>query len=509
MSLEDADGYKNQGNIELKLNNYEKAVELYTKAIEINPTPIYYSNRAQANIKLENYGLAILDANESIKLDKNYLKAYYRRSVANFAILEYKNALNDIKLVLKIHKNDKHAILLEKEILKFINQIKFENAISIDENLSIINNLDFNSMIIEKNYTGELLDIQVENLELSKNDNKVGGKLIDKNNNQIVRINNLDLNFINKMIESFKKNENLPKKYVLAIISCANQIFLNESSLVEIEIDESKGEELITVVGDTHGQFYDVLNLFKLFGDCNKKHKYLFNGDFVDRGSWSCEVAILLYCLKILYPTQIFINRGNHETNDMNKVYGFEDECKSKYNFKIFQCFSESFNNLPYATLIGKNYLVMHGGLFSDDDITIEDIRKIPKNSFKQPPKEGIQMELLWTDPQVNEGRSPSKRGIGMQFGPDITKRFVEKNNLKAIIRSHEVRMNGYEIEHDGKLITVFSAPNYCDVQGNLGAVVNINLNDSKEYQLNFETFEAVEHPNIPPMAYTKNNMGY
>ena len=151
----------------------------------------------------------------------------------------------------------------------------------------------------------------------------------------------------------------------------------------------------------------------------------------------------------------------------------------------------------------------MHGGLFSDDDITIEDIRKIPKNSFKQPPKEGIQMELLWTDPQVNEGRSPSKRGIGMQFGPDITKRFVEKNNLKAIIRSHEVRMNGYEIEHDGKLITVFSAPNYCDVQGNLGAVVNINLNDSKEYQLNFETFEAVEHPNIPPMAYTKNNMGY
>ncbi|GMF98368.1 unnamed protein product [[Candida] boidinii] len=214
MSLEDADGYKNQGNIELKLNNYEKAVELYTKAIEINPTPIYYSNRAQANIKLENYGLAILDANESIKLDKNYLKAYYRRSVANFAILEYKNALNDIKLVLKIHKNDKHAILLEKEILKFINQIKFENAISIDENLSIINNLDFNSMIIEKNYTGELLDIQVENLELSKNDNKIGGKLIDKNNNQIVRINNLDLNFINKMIESFKKNENLPKKYV-------------------------------------------------------------------------------------------------------------------------------------------------------------------------------------------------------------------------------------------------------------------------------------------------------
>lgn len=507
MSLDDANEYKNKGNQELKLNNYEKAIEYYTKAIEINPTSIYYSNRAQAQIKLENYGLAILDSNESIKLDKNYLKAYYRRSVSNFAILEYKKALNDIKLVLKIHKNDKNALLLEKEIIKFINQIKFENAISIDENLSIINNLDFNSMIIEKNYTGELLDIEIENLPLSSDNNTDN---INKNNNQIVKIKNLNLNFINKMIELFKKNEFLPKKYVFAIISCVNQIFLNENSLVEIEIDENKGEELITVVGDTHGQFYDVLNLFKLFGDCNNKHKYLFNGDFVDRGSWSCEVAILLYCLKILYPNKIFINRGNHETNDMNKVYGFEDECKSKYNFKIFQCFSESFNNLPYATLIGKKYLVMHGGLFSDDNITIEDIKKIPKNSFKQPPKEGIQMELLWTDPQINEGRSPSKRGIGMQFGPDITKKFIEKNNLKAIIRSHEVRMNGYEIEHDGKLITVFSAPNYCDVQGNLGAVININIdNNTKDYELNFETFEAVEHPNIPPMAYTKNNMGY
>ncbi|ODV86685.1 hypothetical protein CANARDRAFT_27103 [[Candida] arabinofermentans NRRL YB-2248] len=192
----------------------------------------------------------------------------------------------------------------------------------------------------------------------------------------------------------------------------------------------------------------------------------------------------------------------------MNKVYGFEDECKFKYGEKIFKCFSESFNLLPYATLIGQEYLVMHGGLFSDDNVTINDIRKINRLNNKQPSRQGIEMELLWTDPQFENGRSMSKRGLGIQFGPDITKKFCDSNNLKCIIRSHEVRMNGYEIEHDGYLITVFSAPNYCDVQGNLGAVINLTLNDKQEYEMDCQTFKEVEHPNLPPMHYSKNNFG-
>lgn len=212
------------------------------------------------------------------------------------------------------------------------------------------------------------------------------------------------------------------------------------------------------------------MELFRRNGQPSDKHWYLFNGDFVDRGSWSTEIALLLYANKWLRPKNFFLNRGNHETDDMNRVYGFEGECKAKYNercvnlacshdetltqYRTFKLFSESFSALALATLIGKKYLVLHGGLFSDDSVTLDDIRKLNRHNQRQPGQAGLMMEMLWTDPQEEPGRGPSKRGVGMQFGPDITKRFCEKNGLEAVIRSHEVRMDGYEVQHDGRCIT-------------------------------------------------------
>lgn len=196
------------------------------------------------------------------------------------------------------------------------------------------------------------------------------------------------------------------------------------------------------------------MELFRRNGTPDEKHWYLFNGDFVDRGSWSTEIALLLYAYKWLRPKQFFLNRGNHETDDMNRVYGFEGECKAKYNERVFKLFSESFSALALATLIGKKYLVLHGGLFSDDKVTLDDIRKLNRHGQRQPGQAGLMMEMLWTDPQEENGRGPSKRGVGMQFGPDITKQFCEKNGLEAVIRSHEVRMDGYEVQHDGRCIT-------------------------------------------------------
>jgi serine/threonine-protein phosphatase 5 len=169
---------------------------------------------------------------------------------------------------------------------------------------------------------------------------------------------------------------------------------------------------------------------------------------------------------------------------------------------------------LPLATLVGKKYLVLHGGLFSDDKITLDDIRKLNRHNQRQPGQSGLMMEMLWTDPQTAPGRGPSKRGVGLQFGPDITKRFCENNGLNAIIRSHEVRMEGYEEEHDGRCITgeqdlvlrgercltkdlVFSAPKYCDSTENKGAYINIG----PDYKLEFHKFDAVPHPPIKPMV--------
>jgi serine/threonine-protein phosphatase 5 len=101
------------------------------------------------------------------------------------------------------------------------------------------------------------------------------------------------------------------------------------------------------------------------------------------------------------------------------------------------------------------------GGLFSKDGVTLDDIRKIPRMSLKQPGQEGLMCEMLWTDPQDADGRGPSKRGVGLGFGPDVTRRWTELNEITAVIRAHEVRQGGYSVEHDGRLITVFSAPNY------------------------------------------------
>lgn len=143
--------------------------------------------------------------------------------------------------------------------------------------------------------------------------------------------------------------------------------------------------------------------------------------------------------------------------------------------------------------------MINHGGLFAKDGVTIADIQKV--NRFREPPEEGIMSDMLWSDPVDMNGRHPSKRGISIGFGPDITAKFLKENNLELMIRSHEMRPEGYDVVHDGKLITIFSAPNYCDQMGNKGAFIRFTGKDMKP---RYEKFSAVDHPKIPPMAYAR-----
>lgn len=529
MSKEEAVKLKDEGNVHFKAHRFDEAIDCYSRAIDIDPkVAVFYSNRAQVHIKLENYGLAIADCDEAIKVDPNFMKAYYRKGVSQMAILKYKEAQANFKLILKTLPNDKLTLENYKQCVLYLKRQAFEKAIAGDDKVSIFNSIDFNSMIIEKNWEGPQLEIST-----TKNESELN-----------INIEGLNVYYLKYMIKHFKAGGKLPKKHVFAIVAKVTELCKKEKTMVELSLPHSlykdsevSGDDImlakskkLTVVGDTHGQFYDVLNLFEKFGYVSDEHVYLFNGDFVDRGSWSCEVALYLYVLKILFPTSLYLNRGNHETNDMNKTYGFTDECEHKYSKKVFEAFAESFGALPLATLINRSYLCMHGGLFSDDNVTLEDVKKFnrfPNSGSTQPPREGIAMELLWTDPQPVPGRAPSKRGIGMQFGPDITERFCLNNKIRKVLRSHEVRMGGVEEEHNGRLITVFSAPNYCDSTGNLGGVVHITENakyesasdngegyrDTQEtncpWNLELETFEAVPHPDLKPMAYSKAGFGF
>ena len=352
------------------------------------------------------------------------MKAFYRRAVANTAILSSREALKDFKTVVKKEPNNKDAKLKLAECEKIVKRVEFLRAIEVGDPPSAFEGLDIDSMAVDSKYDGKRL-----------------GK-------------EMTPDFIEDMIERFKTGKKLHRKYVFQIIEAVKNIVYDEATMVEMEIEK---DHQLTVCGDTHGQFFDLLEIFRINGFPNASHYYLFNGDFVDRGSWSTEIALLLYAYKWLYPHAFFLNRGNHETDDMNRVYGFEGECKAKYNERVFKLFSESFSALPLATLIGKKYLTLHGGLFSDDKTSLDDIRKLNRHGQRQPGQQGLMMEMLWTDPQKEPGRGPSKRGVGLQFGPDVTKRFCESNGLEAVIRSHEVRMDGYEVEHDGRCITGMS----------------------------------------------------
>ncbi|CEP60322.1 protein serine/threonine phosphatase LALA0_S01e08064g [Lachancea lanzarotensis] len=506
-AAQEALDFKNEGNEFIKQKDYSAAVESYSKAIERDDTQsIYFSNRAFARLKLDNFLTTVEDCTKAIELDGKNIKALHRRGLAHVGLLEFSLARKDFKRLLQLKPNESAALKALETCEKFIRQEKFMKAIAGDGDVAKINTC---ATVQLSSFDGnsDFLKYEGPTLELTQLVN-------DKNEPAGAQITNMSQEFVSSMVNDlFLKGKNLPKKYVAAIVSHAERLFHMEPSVVELN-NATETDVKISVCGDTHGQFYDVLNIFRKFGKVDSKHSYLFNGDFVDRGSWSCEVALLFYCLKILFPGNMFINRGNHETDNMNKIYGFEDECKHKYSQRIFEMFSRSFEALPLATVINDKYLVMHGGLSADSSVSLKDYKSIDR--FSQPPREGPFMELLWSDPQAGKGLGPSERGLGHSFGPDITAEFLAKNKLSKIFRSHEVRMGGVLFEHDKKLVTVFSAPNYCDSQGNLGGIIHvvpgmgvIGQNGNDDEDLMVETFGAVEHPNVKPMAYSNGGLGF
>nr|CAG4643841.1 EOG090X03S1 [Lepidurus arcticus] len=468
--IHEAENLKEQANEFFKNQDYNEAINFYSKAIECNPaSAVYFANRSFAYVRCECFGYALQDASKAIELDKSYVKGYYRRAAAYMALGKYKLALKDYEAVSKARPNDKDARLKYTECNKIVKKEAFEKAISVDSvKKSIADSIDIENMAIEDEYIGPALE---------------KGQVTIK--------------FVTELIQAFKEQKKLHKKYAYKILVDAKLFFRNQPSMVDISVPE---DGKFTVCGDIHGQFYDLMNVFKLNGLPSESNPYLFNGDFVDRGSFSVECIFTLFSYKLLYPNHFFMARGNHESHTMNQMYGFEGEVKAKYSTQMAELFTEVFNLLPLCHSINKRVLVMHGGLFAKDDVTLDDIRKTERN--RQPPDEGIMCELLWSDPQPQNGRAPSKRGVGVQFGPDVTYKFLELNKLDYIIRSHEVKAEGYEIMHEGKCITVFSAPNYCDTMGNKGAFITMN---GKDLQPKFTSYEAVPHPDVKPMAYANS----
>ena len=511
--LKKAEDFKSEGNNYVKENKLVLAIDSFTKAIdmkvETSKNAIYLANRAHIHIKMENFGLALADANKAIEIDGDYIKAYYRRASALLNMRKYEEALKDLLfLQAKYPDNDDIKIKVnntrsERKRQKFYESIQSDREEASNDDLFL---KQFKNYKVESTYNNQVY--QSENAiknseELSKEEKEnYNTNKFNKSSGSGFRLSlsspsfnsKIDEAWVVKLMNEMKDSKFIHKKYLTQMLYDAKTIFEQEKALVDITVED---DIEISVCGDTHGQYYDLLNIFKVNGYPSKTNPYLFNGDFVDRGSFSVEVVISLIAWKLLYPNHFFLSRGNHESKNLNKMYGFEGEVRSKYDDQIYELFSSLFCTLPLCHVINKKIFVVHGGLFSKDGVTLDDLRAIDR--IREPAESGLMCECLWADPCKEMGRMPSKRGVGLSFGPDVTKKFLDSNGLSMIVRSHEVKQEGYEVDHDGRLVTVFSAPNYCDQMGNKGALIRFK---GKDMLPNYVQYTHVEHPKVPPMRF-------
>ena len=372
--------------------------------------------------------------------------------------------------MVRIHPRDKDAQTKLTEIDKELRRAAFLKAIESDRTKPASELVDLATMEVDASYDGPRLADD--------------GRVTER--------------FVRELSEHFQAQKKLARRYVYQILLQALPLLRAQATLVRVDVPAGSH---ITVCGDVHGQYYDVLNLFSMNGAPSASNPYLFNGDFVDRGSFSLEVILLFLSYKLLLPDQFHLTRGNHESTNMNSIYGFQGEVNAKVDTSCFDLFTEVFNYLPLAALLSSSVsganlpvFVTHGGLFSEDGVTLEQIEKISR--VQQPPETGLMCEILWSahispctaseppapapslipvlsalcaalrsDPQKARGRGPSKRGVGVSFGPDVTAAFCKLNGVSLVVRSHEVKEEGYEIDHDGQIVTVFSAPN-CQCSG-------------------------------------------
>jgi serine/threonine-protein phosphatase PP1 catalytic subunit len=277
----------------------------------------------------------------------------------------------------------------------------------------------------------------------------------------------------NKFLEQNLINEH----QIISICNQARVILLNQPMLLELETP-------IKICGDIHGQFPDLLKIFKNYG-YPPFTNYLFLGDYVDRGKNSIETMLLLLSYKIKYPENFFILRGNHESININKIYGFFDECKRRYNLKIYKTFNDCFNCLPICAIISDKIFCCHGGI-SPHLHNLEQINKIIRpcyvvdNLDTQHTNGNLLIDLLWSDPATptnihDKGKwLANDRGISYLFDEILLERFLNHFNLDLVVRGHQVVEDGYEFFANRKLVTVFSAPNCSGEFDNKAGVMNV-----------------------------------
>ena len=255
----------------------------------------------------------------------------------------------------------------------------------------------------------------------------------------------------------------------------------------------------VCVCGDVHGQFDDLMTLFRV-GGSPKEVSYLFLGDYVDRGMDSISTISLLMIYKILYRDRFYLLRGNHESRDINEKYGFYEEIISKYgNSHLWHKANQFFDILPMAAIIEQDFFCVHGGL-SPNIKLIEEI--VLSDTNKELPTEGPLADICWSDPDDSiEAWMHSPRGAGFLFGYKPTKMFCFNNGVRSILRAHQLAIDGF-VNHytDNIIFTIWSAPNYMYRTENVASIMSINQDLSYQF-LFFQSERSFSQ--VPPDIQT------
>lgn len=301
--------------------------------------------------------------------------------------------------------------------------------------------------------------------------------------------------------------ENPEESDVVKLLTESFLTLSEEDNFISLDLEE---DELLTIVGDTHGGFFDVLSIFQRYGCPSKEnnHKYLFTGDYVDRGNHSVENIIMLLYLKTMLPDHVHLLRGNHEDSSLNLRFGFYNDVVNSYMENgnwIFNWFQEIFRRLPLGCVVNENLFACHGGIgFDEDQLNVSTISDLieDRSMYLTPTENSFLETFLWSDPLSEEEDDDDeavvqfndRRGAGKLWGNEHTTQFLKENNFNCIIRSHEAPKsvpNGYTFEHEDRILTIFSCPNYFNPGSNKGAVVQIKGKQNTVNEKDVFSFEG------------------
>ena len=285
------------------------------------------------------------------------------------------------------------------------------------------------------------------------------------------------------MIERTFLKELVNNPYLLSELEFANisrilqtvkNLFEEENLLLDLKLKNRNKE--IYVIGDIHGDLNTLLQIIKIIKEKNPE-LVIFLGDIVDRGPKQLECFLMVIILKILHPQKYYLLKGNHETLEMNQKYGFFQDFMSRFkNIEKFNEILMIYNVLPLCALVNNSILCLHGGIPQDFEILdkLKNIKTKELGIYINTLSQNL-TQIMWNDPKSNlQGFSESFRGPGINFfGEDVFETFLKENNLKFVIRSHELFPEGYRWFFHGRLLSIFSSANYLRKNPAYYAVIN------------------------------------